>query len=357
MPRLSTTKKQNKQKKNGKSAQRRSTPKGSNEVLTLARLLADPCEAPLVAPQYGASDGGYLSKFSLFHNLDVSTTGSSGYVLWFPDYAGGESSAAQGSLYMFASTDADTGPLNTVAAPLGRGVVASTQGRFLIDPSHAFGNGDLVQDSRAIAGCIKMMYTGRNDSLAGRMGYLENVPREALLTGGGGVPPSVNQLFKYSNKSQRTPLDIVENKHRPGEGSEFYRRSNVIETDFCFVQGSAGTAATSLATGTPSGSCHGIGFIWDGLTDDSSLSFDFLKAIEWRPDMNSGLTAPTPTVSKSGGNLVSRSVAYLDQHHAGWQRAVYNGAVSLGGTVAKLAYEGPLNEIVRRAAPLALTML
>lgn len=342
----------------GRRASRPSQSKASNEILSLARLLADPCEASLVAPQYGASDGGYLSKFSTYHSVEASSTRTSGYLIWYPDYSGNVTSpTGNGSLFLFGTDDAGNRPLNTIALPLGMDL-STTTGTFLVDPARVFEAGDMVQDARTIAGCLKMMYTGRNDALAGRIGFLENVPRDALLNGGGsGLSPSVQQLFKYSNKSMRTPLDSVEVKFRPSEGSSSYRTTTNVDSDFCFKMGTKNVTDTVLPEGAPSGDCHGIGFIWDGLTDGSSLTFDLLKAIEWRPDMQSGLTAPCASTAAQGGNMVSRSITYLDRQHPGWQTRAFSAAKSLGASVANMAYEGAKNEVVRSAAPLLLTMI
>lgn len=344
-------------KKRPASAAPSRRPNQSNQVLTLAKLIGDPCNGPLVGPQYGSSDGGYLAKFSSYHKHDVSTTGTSGYVVWFPDFTGGADTGGNGALYIFATTDSTVSPINTVSDPLGRGSSAATiNGNFLEDPSHTFLTGSVVQDARTVAACVKMIYTGRNDSLAGRIGYLDNIPREALLTGAGGSPPSVEDMFRYSPNSMRTPLDLVENKFRPTEGSEYYRTaatSTGSDKDRCFTIGNG--AATSIGSGTPSGLCPGIGFVWDGLTSDSALAFDFVKAVEWRPDMTSGLTA-APTHKSTGVNVVSKAVSYLDTKHPGWQRLALRAAKSAGAAIAGMASEGAKNQIMR-SAPLLLTMI
>lgn len=354
MPKLTVRKPAQKPKPKPKP---QSAPRVQPHVHNLAKLIADPCNGPLVGPQYGSSDGGYLAKFSSYHKHDVSTTGTSGYLVWFPDFTGGADTGGNGALYIFASTDSTTGPVNTVADPLGRGSsAASINGNFLEDPSHTFLTGSVVQDSRTVAACCKMIYTGRNDSLAGRVGYLDNIPRDALLAGAGGSPPSVEDMFRYSPNAMRTPLDIIENKFRPTDGSEYYRTAGTAsetDKDRCFTIGSG--AATSIGSGTPSGLCPGIGFVWDGLTADSALAFDFVKAVEWRPDMTSGLTA-APTHKSSGVNVVSRAVSYLDTKHPGWQRMALRIAKSAGATIANMASEGARNQIVR-SAPLLLTMI
>lgn len=336
--------------------------RGSGEVLELAKLIADPCTANLVAPQYGASDGGYLAKFSSYHSHQVGSTGNSGFCIWYPDYTGrANSPGGNGSLYMFASTSGAGAPVNTTAAPLGRsGTVTDVQGAFLNDPGWDFLNSDIVQDTRTVAACMKMMYTGRNDSLSGRIAYLESVPRAALLVGDGSNPPSINDLFRYSNTSCRTPLDMVENKSRPGEGSDVYRvphhEAHDDGVDYAFVQGDNGVSKTSIGYGTPTGVGCGIGFIWDGLANDSSLSFDFLKAVEWRPEVNSGLVVPPHTQAQGGQNIVNKALSYLDKHHHGWERQAFAAAKTGAAFIAQQAFQGPNNPVLRLASGAAMLL-
>lgn len=358
-PKMSVRSKQ--QKKQSRKGPQRRRPSAPSNVLQLAQMIADPCTGPLVQPQYGASDGGYLAKFSHYESLNITTGSTAGYCIWFPDYEGrfaGTDGTSNGSLFMFAGNGGTSAPVNTTAAPLGTGLTADAiNGTFISDPARSFVNSDTVQDSRTAAACMKFLYTGRNDALAGRIGYLDAVPREALLTGSaGGTPPSVDDMFRYSNTSMRTPLDTVEQKFRPGEGSDVYRTAERWE-DHCLNQGTVGSGVTTVGTGTPSGVTTGIGFVWDGVYDGSSITFDLLKAIEWRPELSSGLVSVKQTVAPQGGNLVSKSLAYLDGKHPGWERKAFSAAKSLMGTVASAAFSGPENKILRGAAPLLLTMI
>lgn len=363
----STKKKQNKpsQRNAGKGRNRPARTSVTGETVKLAKLIADPCTAPLVAPQYGASDGGYLAKLSSFHSQPVSTDATSGMILWFPDFCGRKSGSGaagrNGNLFVFTGTSGSDAPVNTAALPLGSSTAASDQGAFINDPAFDFLNSDNVQDARCAAACMKMIYTGRNDALSGRIGYLSNVPRAALLVGDGSSPPTINSLFRYSNNSTRTPLDVCEQKFRPGETSEVYRvpqhEAQQGGIDYAYLQGTATVDATSIGAGVPTGCGTGIGFVWDGLNTDSSLAFDFLKAVEWRPEVNSGLVTPAPTQAQGGTNIVTRAISYLDRTVPGWERQVFHMAKSGAAAVAQLAYSGPANAVVRTAGgALALGM-
>jgi len=283
-----------------------------------------------------------------------------GYCVWFPDYIGASGNATattqrNGNIYIFQATSTSSNPTNTAALPLGMaGSLQSVNGQFINDPMLAIASGTLVQDCRTAAACIKWSYTGRNDALSGRVGYLNNVPREAMLTGDSGLPPDVNNMLLYSDSVARCPMDTLENKFRPTSSSQYYRTSGTVSsdgpdlgTDCCFLAGIPGTSATEVAQGISSGSSNGIGFIWSGVAPGSSLVMEFLKVVEWRPDISSSLVAPPPTTSANGMNVVSRAIAFLDHKHPGWQRRAMHMAASAAARVAQLAFTGPANLAIR----------
>lgn len=365
---MPNTKNNRKQKRNprGKTARsgRQTAPSAqAQQVAQYATLLADPCNAALTAPQYGASTGGYLTRFSSHESIESSTF-SSGYVVWFPDYTeGGQghgtATSGNGNLYIFGGTTGNSVPINTDSSPFGSGsTYGSASGTLDEDPAFDFASSSVVQDTRTAAACIKLLYTGRTDECAGRVCYLNDIPRETLLTGNSGEPLSVNRLFRYSDHSMRMPLDLVENKFRPSTGSEYFR-SPEIGLDDCFTATNTGGAETVIGSGLTTGSGLGIGFAWEGLTADSTLSLDLTKVLEWRPNMDSGLTAAPASVAPLGGNMVSRSIATLDHKFPGWQRKALQIAGSAASKVANWAWGGPENRLLKmaeRAAPLLLTL-
>jgi hypothetical protein len=202
---------------------------------------------------------------------------------------------------------------------------------------------------------MKFTYTGRMDELSGRVGYLNNVPRSALLLGGtGNQAPSVNDMLRYSEVTSRTPADTIENKFRPGLASGYFRGvGDVIEeemgTDTCYIGGIPGTKETVMANDVSSGSATGIGFVWYNLPDASTITLEATKAIEWRPQMSVGLCAPPSTTPQGhdGSNLVNKAVHYLDRVHPGWQRTAMQTLRSAASNVASMAFGGPANIAVR----------
>lgn len=337
--------------------------------MQLAKLIADPCSAALVAPEYGSSDNGYLTRFTQQASITTASDYTCGYCVWYPDFCGQKSNGAgvtneNGSYYFFQSTSSATNPTNGVADPLGNGTsTKSANGQFQADPARDWVSGDHVLDARTIAGCVKFTYTGRMDALSGRVGYLNNVPRSALMIGGtGDAAPSVDDMLKYSEMTSRTPAETIENKFRPSLASGYYRGKGDTSdeekgTDTCFLVGEPGVSETKIANDISSGSATGIGFVWVNLPTDSTFTVEATKAIEWRPQMSVGLVAPSSTTPSSGdgSNLVHRAVHYLDRVHPGWQRRAITMASSAASNIAALAFGGPSNSMIRTGVKM-LTM-
>lgn len=343
------TNKQNKQsqmRKQRKNKNQSSRPGLDSKVLDYAKLLADPCAGPLVGPQYGGSEAGYLARLKR-EQLVATTTNTSGYIVWFPDYSGvivGDTSTAHrnGSYFLFTADDPSSAPVNSTADPMGTSTdLASTKGSFLLDPARNLLAGSTVQDIRTVAGCIEFMYTGALQDASGRFGIIEGISREQLLTGASGGPSSVSDMFAVSKHITRTPLDKVEVKYRPSVTGQYFRSEGLNATDnaasdsadACFHTGIPGTSATNVhSTGSTSGSAMGIGFVWAGLPANSSFAFTATKAIEWRPEIGNGIVLPVPR-SVSGTNKSAQVVAFLDRTAPGWttmaKRAVNAGATAL----------------------------
>ena len=355
-------------RKGNKKAQPKAKPRkqrrqsvGGGQHLQLAQLIADPCSGPLVAPEYGSSDNGYLTRFSQQVNLSTASSYTCGYCIWFPDFVGQQASSTavgnrNGSFYFFQSTAADIQPTNTDAAPLGTGAATTAvNGLFTDDPARDWIAGSHVLDARTAAACVKFTYTGRMDALSGRVGYLNNVPRSALILGGSGdAAPNVNDMLRYSEMTSRTPADTIENKFRPGLASGFYRGEGDVAneekgTDVCYLTGIPGTSTTKMANDVSSGSATGIGFVWVNLPEDSTLTVDTTKAIEWRPQMSVGLSAPPSSTPRGhdGSNLVAKAVHYLDRTHPGWQRTAMHTLSSAASNVASMAFGVPANSVIR----------
>jgi len=163
---------------------------------------------------------------------------------------------------------------------------------------------------------------------------------------------SVDSLFTVSQLVQRLPLDPLEQKWTPSQGSDTFKGpgdTNGQRADFCVsVNAGTFTLGDSVATFNP----RIIGFVWKGtgtgVTLGSELQFDCYKNVEWRPEAASGLTVPTP-IRTHVIPPAHTAVAALDAAMPGWRSKAHRAIESGASKIAKkaLAYSGQL--VVRNA--------
>lgn len=323
-----------------------------SKLLDYAELIANPCTGPLVAPEYGASDHGYLARFQKSHNLTLAAGQPNGFFVYFPDYTGdvGDPAAAattNGSIVGYADSSSTARPSNTIASPQFQALLSTDAAGFSsADPAHNWVAGESVQDARTVAACLQMAYLGTVSGCQGRVGFLEGIPREMLLTGGaGGLPPNVNELMSIAADIDRLPLNKLEIKYRPSTSGEAFRSEGgpgvSVSPDNCFTVGIPGTSITTLGqSGISTGSGTGIGFVWQGLpTDGSTVNFTVYKSVEWRPEASAGIVMPVPRAI-SGNNHSQQVVAMLDRSHPGWTRVAQAGTDMLANKLSNIVLGG-----------------
>jgi hypothetical protein len=316
-----------------------------------------------VQPEYGASENGYLARFHNTHTLDTGSAGGRtyGYIVWFPDYAGvigNESTTAytNANFVGFAANVGSSRPVNVLATPQFQSSdLAAVSGGSFSDPSFQWVLGEAVQDARCVAGCMQFMYTGTVTGAQGRVGFLEGITRESLLSGGeSGQAPSVNEMFAIAADVQRLPLGKLEVKYRPSDNGRQFRAEGVSNPgesteggDNCIVAGIPGVNTSHMPLGgIATGAGTGIGFVWSGLPQSSDLVIEAYKAIEWRPEASAGLVMPPPRNVSSGGNIAEAVVAKLDKHRPGWTREVLDtGARALTNAVFAGVMPGPVGKL------------
>lgn len=317
----------------------------------------------MVHPEYGSSENGYLSRFK--SSISVTSVNQAGYVVWFPDFTGGNASSAStintnGSLFFYNSTSSSVAPTNTTAEPLGMSAtLTSTRGSFRADPAHAWVASSACQDARTVSACMQFQFTGAMSTTQGRFGMVEGITREMLLTGTSGGPPTADELFAVASHVERMPLDVKELKYRPSLQGEFFRTEALNSltsaandsADACYTVGIGGSNKTTLhATGMTSGGVLGLAFVYTGL-DPSTAAFTvtFTKAIEWRPEIGQGMVLNIPRSVGDGTNIAQKTVALLDKHIPNWQSMMRHGAAHLGNALAKTVLGGSTLEIGARA--------
>jgi len=310
-------------------------------------MLADPCNATLVPGLYGDSEGLLARLKSELTFSGNSDTGTCGYMLWLADAHGARQSGAgtyrTGSLIgsRFANTGASV--TNTAATPAYCGVDVATsygQGFSLPDPALQLVNG-IARDARTLSACMRVAYLGSMQSAAGQVAFLENVPLTNVLN------CDVDELFRLSTEVKRIGVGTHEVKFRPSENSKFFSSYETANTttqsqrdvSSPLTLGSAGTGETTVEDVR---GMRVFGFAWRGTDNATNIAFEFIKNVEWRPRIDSGLPTTKP-VALHDSPMVHLAERELDRKHGGgWSVASITNAA---GQLAETAFTGVLEQV------------
>jgi hypothetical protein len=126
------------------------------EALCWARLLNDPCSAPLCHPVYAGADGGIVTRFETYYDVGTGATDTAGIYSFTPNAIG-----VQGGLGTSVSffNAANAGAVTALANP-----TSSSQ------PGYDF----LVANAtavRCVAACIQVFYNGTEANRSGVVAY------------------------------------------------------------------------------------------------------------------------------------------------------------------------------------------
>jgi len=163
-----------------------------------ARLLADPCNAPLAKPCYPTQTGGMLIRTEWDGIIDYSATSIGGAVLFTPG-ALSTVAGANGSV-QFIDANSDSAGLGFTAS------LASQPGYY---------TALTWESARCVAACAQVSWPGSELNRQGVIS-LAQVPAATLVTSVGGLY-SIQQLRAASPYVERMPESMAEVKWRPGD--------------------------------------------------------------------------------------------------------------------------------------------
>lgn len=229
-------------------------------AVAYAKLLMDPCNAPLVHPVYPGGDAGFLFRAESFTSVGISAGETSGVLHWTPGYVNGSGTE------LLAVTSASGGTANTAAT-----IAASQPGKSFLTNNAA--------GARCIAACIRVTYPGAESSRAGRVHY--GVTTAGVVDLGDSVTPdSVAPLLQNFT---RTPPESFELVWRPG----------IADTEM----NDPGVAANAQVRDRKSA----LTISWAGLPAAIGLTFHFTAVYEWMPKTATGVggnaTGKNPSAS------------------------------------------------------------
>lgn len=301
-------------------------------------MLVNPCASTLTPGFYGTSEG-IMSRFKGNHSFSGGSSSTSGFMLWIAD-ASGVSSVSEtsgvrsGSIVGYRSSSYTNRPDNdTAAAAFNAPATTISAGGYSInDPAQAILSlGGVARDARTVSACMRFGYQGTLLENSGMVAYIDNLPVSSIISDDGTIL-TTSELFQLSSKVERIGTDVHEVKWRPGPSSDRFRgymepatSRDTTSNDAILAIGhdetspGAGDGQPSFVRDPQSG-VKVFGFAWRGLTPNTSstsVHFDFIKNVEWRPEQGSGLPNVTP-VAMHAVAPVHRAEFELDRRNPLW---------------------------------------
>lgn len=155
-------------------------------ALDYARLLADPCNAPVVHPIYPGTDAGFLFRAENFFPVGETTGATGGVFHWVPGYVNGNNTEC---LFMNSTSGGSVLALNNVG---------NTPGKSFLNNN--------ARGARCIAACMKLSFPGSEANRSGRVHFGHTTA--GMLLNGDTV--SVDQVAQTLQHYTRTPADVIE---------------------------------------------------------------------------------------------------------------------------------------------------
>jgi hypothetical protein len=277
-----------------------------------ARLLADPCNAPLCHPVYSGTNGGILVRAQTTSTFVGGASDTAGYFVWVP----GSQTTASGT---FA--------LDTTAAVLPGG------GNYLV-PGAAFLAAS-AGSFRCVAACVKVTWGGTE---LNRQGYL----RFGNLTAGdvgvlGTSSVTTSAIGQLLEGGTRVPEEFLEVKWRPSDADQMPA-----------ITAASGSGA-NVDTGVNLARRGAIGIVFTSMPNSYPLIFETTAVYEYQPVAGVGLSSATMSTSKSN-NTMDQVVSALDKT-GNWMYTFGHVASRIAqlGYQAYNAYSNPIGMIAGTA--------
>lgn len=170
-----------------------------------ARILADPCNAPLTHPVYSGSDGGYLVRFSTINTYGTgSGTTTAGIVHWVPGAIGLSGGLNYTHIY-------NESALASTAASVLSSAQAVTPGAVFLSSN--------ASQYRVVAACATIYWAGTELARQGTVSVGNTTG--GLIANGASVAPGV--VFPVLSNTQRIPEGKIEIRWRPSSADQLFQ--------------------------------------------------------------------------------------------------------------------------------------
>jgi len=259
-----------------------------------ARLLADPCGAPLVHPIYPGGDAGFLFRAESFWTAGAATGRTSGVFHWTPGYANASNTE-------LVAMTADAPTVSTLFA-------AQAQA-----PGIAFLAAN-AKGCRCVAACLKITYPGAEQTRSGRVHY--GLTQAGMIDAGDST--TVDAFAQTLQHYGRTPTDTVEVIWRPGAADTEFNDPKEAASQFIRDR----KTAVSVA--------------WAGLPAATGLTFHMTAIYEWTPNVGLGVGHNAVGKARSRNSLDDVIDAMVARGETFVRGLAYAGGAAASGAVVDL---------------------
>lgn len=298
--------------KTSKKVKGRKVPKARNAITKMAgldaaaaahaRLLADPCNAPLARPVYGFGAAGVVTRFETSYEV----TFSSGY----PDYSayfcpGILSSVNCGGVGQITGAVATSGSATTTS--FSRTLGSGFPGGVAIQPGYSFLNGLGGARARPVAACIRITYLGTELNRSGMIGTGQYTLNEAV----GAIGTVAGVHMQDCDIRMRIPDGTIERRWTPNPAAD----------KWCQVGDTTDPNANSY------GDCGTLTFALMGMSPGTSVRVSMITVLEWTPGIASGVSPQTSTGPSASRNSVADVLHFLERA-GNWTHTVAGSAAN-----------------------------
>jgi hypothetical protein len=290
-----------KSKNKSKTMQKRAAPRSrgprtalDGQAAGFARMLADPCNAPLVHPVYPGGDSGYLFRAESFATVGTTAGDTAGIVHWTPGYVNA------------STTQLLSVPIATSSGPGAMAINGNSPGvAFLTANARA---------CRCVAACMKVTYPGSESTRSGRVHYGATSAGMLDL----GTSASSDNVATALQHFSRTPADTFELIWKPSIG----------DTEF--------NDPTEAASAVIRDRKAALTLCWAGLPSGVGLTIHFTAIYEWTPAVGTGV-GHNPLSKNTSLNTLDQVLDYLIRSGFTFVRGVGHAA---GGGLGAGMVEG-----------------
>lgn len=278
------------------------------QAMAWARILNDPCSAPLAHPCYAGSDGGILVRCESIIDIGTGGTDTSGAFFWSP--------GGLGLVSTFATGLAQGVAVNSTTNMTSVSMTAALQ------PGYAY----LSQNAasfRAVAACMQITYLGSESNRSGVVSY----------GGANGTTfnttdvISAGSLSTVLEKFERTPVGTIEVKWRPSAFDQTFKDT------------------TATLTVAELAKYSSVGMVYSGLQAAAGIRLRMVCVYEYQPSNALGVVSASSSRNTSSNSL-DHVINYLDASGdwmykaAGSAGRFLRGAAAVEPYVRAVAYGG-----------------